>query len=121
MFRHSKSNGWIDACGYRRVRVGGRDVLEHRLIMEEHLGRKLKSKEVVDHIDGNKTNNSISNLRVCASNKINTQYYYGITEEDERIVSRNLKKGMTLRASIIGTNIKSPATALRIRKEMEAA
>lgn len=36
----------------------------HRLIMEEHLGRKLKSSEVIHHIDGNKLNNDISNLKV---------------------------------------------------------
>ncbi len=32
--------------------------------MEKILGRKLKEKEVVHHIDGNPKNNSISNLRV---------------------------------------------------------
>ena len=36
----------------------------HRLIMEEHLGRKLTSDEIVHHIDGNKLNNDISNLQV---------------------------------------------------------
>lgn len=36
----------------------------HRLIMEEYLGRKLAPDEVVHHIDGDKLNNDISNLRV---------------------------------------------------------
>jgi hypothetical protein len=37
-------------------------VKEHRLIMEQHIGRYLTDQEVVHHIDKNKTNNSIENL-----------------------------------------------------------
>ena len=36
----------------------------HRKIMEEHLGRKLNLNEIVHHIDGNKLNNNIENLKV---------------------------------------------------------
>ena len=36
----------------------------HRLIMEEYLGRKLTPNEIVHHIDGNKLNNDIDNLKV---------------------------------------------------------
>lgn len=39
-------------------------VREHRLIMEQHLGRSLRKDEVVHHIDHNKLNNNILNLQL---------------------------------------------------------
>ena len=43
-------------------------VREHRLVMEEVLGRYLTPREAVDHIDGNRSNNDPSNLRVFERN-----------------------------------------------------
>lgn len=43
-------------------------VREHRVVMEELLGRPLTRKEVVDHIDGDPSNNDPKNLRLFASN-----------------------------------------------------
>ena len=51
--------------GYKRVRVSKtktRD--EHRIIMEQALGRSLNSDEVVHHKDGNRRNNDLNNLEV---------------------------------------------------------
>ena len=37
-------------------------ILEHRLVMEKHIGRYLLKKEIVHHIDSNTFNNHINNL-----------------------------------------------------------
>lgn len=42
-------------------------VLEHIFIMENELGRKLVKGEVVHHIDGDKLNNDIKNLKLMSS------------------------------------------------------
>lgn len=42
-------------------------VLEHRLVMEEHLGRFLEPEEVVHHIDGDPSNNALDNLQLFAN------------------------------------------------------
>jgi hypothetical protein len=47
--------------------VDGKKVYEHRYVMEQHLGRKLRHGEEVHHIDGNKLNNCIDNLRVLTT------------------------------------------------------
>ena len=58
---------YIHAGGYRVVHVGKARsssgyMLEHRLVMEQVLGRALRSDEHVHHIDGDKLNNDPSNL-----------------------------------------------------------
>lgn len=42
-------------------------ILEHRLVMEQHIGRYLLPSEVVHHIDGNPSNNAIDNLQLFSS------------------------------------------------------
>lgn len=50
----------------------GKYVFEHRLVMEKHLGRYLTKDEDVHHIDGDRTNNDISNLELFDHGKHTT-------------------------------------------------
>jgi hypothetical protein len=49
---------------YRQMQRGKQPLMEHRWVMAQHLGRPLESHEFVDHMDGNKKNNKIENLRI---------------------------------------------------------
>lgn len=67
-------NGYIlvyspDHPGVRKMGSrSGRYVLEHRLVMEAHLGRFLSREEVVHHRNGNKQDNRIENLELFSRN-----------------------------------------------------
>jgi len=59
--------GWTtEKGGYIRMTKAGDTfgMLEHRVIMEKHLGRKLSDKEIVHHVDCNTKNNTTNNLKV---------------------------------------------------------
>jgi co-chaperonin GroES (HSP10) len=60
-------NGGItkSSHGYTIVRVNGLARYEHRRKAEDALGRKLKSNEVVHHINHNNSDNRNNNLLIC--------------------------------------------------------
>lgn len=54
---------------FRQMQGSANYVFEHRFVMAVQLGRPLRSDELVDHMDGDKTNNDISNLRLYIKGK----------------------------------------------------
>jgi hypothetical protein len=65
----------LHGAGYIRIRIGrGQpmtdchgDILEHRYIMSQHLGRILSSNDIVHHLNGDRTDNRIENLFLYSS------------------------------------------------------
>jgi hypothetical protein len=62
--------------GYVKVRVNLKDMFVHRLVAIAYLENP-KNKETVNHIDGNKENNHVSNLEWCTRSE-NSQHAYDI-------------------------------------------
>lgn len=63
--RRAKGSGTIHAGGYKELCVNGEKILEHRLLAEKALGKKLPVGAVIHHLNGNPFDNRSCNLVVC--------------------------------------------------------
>ncbi|MDR4491390.1 MAG: HNH endonuclease [Candidatus Nitrosocosmicus sp.] len=82
IMRKDRKGWYIDSRGYKSLYMPeypncdkrGR-ILEHRYIMEQHIGRHLTKVEIIHHRDGNKLNNDISNLVITKRGKHQQDYH----------------------------------------------
>lgn len=59
-----KNSTWRSGGGYLACTHNKKPTTVQRVIMEKHLGRKLKKGEIIHHINHNKADNRIENLMV---------------------------------------------------------
>lgn len=64
----------VTARGYIARRINGKLKYQHRLVMEEFLGRELREDEHVHHKNGIKTDNRLENLEVIESSEHHRQH-----------------------------------------------
>ena len=67
MDTYNRASGYWVRYDPRRKMV----ISKHQLILEKKLGRRLHHNEIVHHIDGNKANSKMSNLRVVTKSQHN--------------------------------------------------
>jgi hypothetical protein len=68
LLRDNKVAGGLHKSGYRQIKVNNVSYPAHRLIWVYHNGNISVDLEI-DHIDGNKDNNAISNLKLVTKQK----------------------------------------------------
>lgn len=69
-----KGGRYISVQGYVVIRIDGAYILEHRHIMQEHLGRKLGRNEHVHHMNHDKQDNRLDNLKVVDAAEHNREH-----------------------------------------------
>jgi hypothetical protein len=92
--RLGTGKGWyVGPQGYVVGCVQGKHSYYHRYIMEQHLGRKLKPKEEVHHVNNNTLDNRIENLKLCTNHKEHTHNHPTILA----MLKSNAKKAADIR------------------------
>lgn len=83
-----RSGGYINKDGYRLITVNGRQMPEHRVVMERELGRTLFFGENVHHKNGVRDDNRPENLELWITSQPSGQRPEDLLEWADEIIRR---------------------------------
>ena len=87
----------INKKGYVLEKTSRGWELQHRAVVEKHIGSPLKPTELVHHIDGNKENNSIENLEIESWSSHTVMHHLGKSRQGNAL--ENIKKSFEKRCT----------------------
>ena len=86
--RHKDRNGYVMVYNPQHQNATAKGyVQEHRMVMSDHIGRPLISKENVHHINGDRSDNKLSNLELW-----NTMQPSGQRVEEKILFAKEILK-----------------------------
>lgn len=96
--------GWQHSTGYWYVRIDGRDYKLHRIVWLHYYGTE--PKDLLDHIDRDKSNNKIRNLREAthAENQQNKRVYKNNRSGHKGVSWNVAERKWRVRIQIAGVN-----------------
>ena len=112
--------------GYIRGMFLGKRLYEHRLIWFYHYGQW---PEYIDHIDGNRSNNKIDNLRACSqqqntyntgSRPLSTSIYKGVhfRKDTNKWVSQYTHNGKNIHIGCFETEVEAAEAYRKVTKDI---
>ena len=114
--------GFIDAYGYRSIKVNNFQIRAHRLVWAWVTGADPGSVQL-DHKDHNKTNNRIWNLRLCTDteNRANILGMKGWCRANGRYKARLIHNGKVMYLGTYDTPEEAHAAYLSARKRLHGS
>ena len=76
---------------YKTKKINGKCIDEHRLIMEEHLGRELDRRECVHHKNGDGQDNRLDNLELISLSNHSRLHMNGEGNSSARLTRDQVK------------------------------